>query len=327
MGASAVVDSAGIVHLVYSDQAKPGAYAVLMYTHEDGSGGWTKPIAVAPDPAAGHQLNPSLAIDKNDALHVAWQDQRVFSDQARSADASNADVLMSDFEPGSTAWTKPFLVNTHYFDAASLLPHLVVDGDRLVLVWSVYAQSLGLSKAARIDWATRPLDKPLEWTLGQPLVAGRGDGFGGRLVDVAADPTGGVVMVFARQANDSFLFLRRLKPGAAEWSGDILITFGARGNYPVVTVGEDGTVYIAYEATIGKAVKLTSVAIPYRSVVPGPETVLTTSEANSQGRPGIATDLTSKPWIVYISESSDGKTNHIEALRNASVPATVQAKK
>ncbi len=68
-------------------------------------------------------------------------------------------------------------------------------------------------------------------------------------------------------------------------------------------------------------------AIPYRSVVPGPETVLTTSEANSQGRPGLATDLTSRPWIVYISESSDGKTNQVEALRNASVPATADAKK
>ena len=61
-----------------------------MYTHEDGPAGRTKPVAVAPDPAAGHQLNALLAIETNDALHVAWQDQRVFSDQARSADAFNA---------------------------------------------------------------------------------------------------------------------------------------------------------------------------------------------------------------------------------------------
>lgn len=327
MGASTAVDSGGLVHLVYSDQAKPDSYAVLMYTHEDGAGGWTTPIAVAANPQAGHQLNPSLAIDKNDVLHVAWQDQRVFSAQARSDNASNADILVSDFKPGSTEWSKPFLVNTHFFDSVSLLPHLVVDGDRLVLVWSFYDQTLGLSKAARIDWATRPLDKALAWTLGQPLVTGRGDGFGGRLVDVAADPTGGVVMAFVRQANDSFLFLRRLKPGAAEWGGDILIAFGARGNYPAVTVAEDGTVYIAYEAVAGANVKVAAVAIPYRSVVPGPETVLTTSEANSQGRPGVATDLTSNPWLVYIAESSNGKSNKVEALRNASTPLTVPSKK
>ena len=327
MGASAVVDSSGKIHLVYSDQKTADNYAVLMYTHEDDSGGWTAPAAVAPDPNAGHQLYPSLAIDKRDTLHVAWQDQRVFSAEARKAAASNADILASDLEAGATSWTKPFLVNTHFFDAASLLPHLVVDGDRLVLAWSVYAQSLGLGKAARVDWAVRPVDDLLGWSTAEPLVSGRGDGFGGRLIDLAADPTGGVVMVFAREANDAFLFLRRLEPGAAEWGGDILITFGARGNYPTVTVAENGTVYIAYEATIDGKVKVTAVAIPYRSVTPGPETVLTTSEANSQGRPGIASDLTSTPWIVYISESSDGKSNQVEALRNAAVPAIAPNRK
>ncbi len=327
MGASAVVDSTGLVHLVYSDQAQSSSYAVLMYVHEDGAGGWTKPVAVADDLDAGHQLYPSLAIDKKGVLHVAWQDQRVFSAQARPANASNADVLVSDFTPGEATWSKPFLVDTHFFDAASLFPHLVVDDNRLVLVWSVYAQSLGLTKAARIDWATRAIDKPLGWTLGQPLVAGRGDSFGGRLVDVAADPTGGVVMVFARQANDAFLFLRRLKPAATEWGSDMLITYGARGNFPTVAVAANGDVFITYEATIDKLVKVTAVAVAYRSIVPGPETVLTTAQANSQGRPGVAADLTSRPWIVYISESKDGKTNQINALRNAAAPTEVKTKK
>ena len=194
------------------------------------------------------------------------------------------------------------------------------------MTWSVYSLQYGLTTAARIDWATRPIGNPLEWTLGQPLVAGRGDAFGGRLVDLAADPTGGVVMVFARQDNETFLFLRRLKPGATEWSGDILIAYGARGNYPIVTVAANGTVYVTYEAVVGKDVKVASVAIPYRSVVPGPETVLTTSEPNSQGRPGQTADLTSQPWIVYIAESSDGKTNQVMALRTASVPSVSATK-
>lgn len=326
-GASAVVDSAGTVHLIYSDQADASSVAQLVYTHGDGNGGWTTPIPVSTDPAAGFQLYPSLAVDKNDVLHVAWQDQRVFSDTARAANASNADILVSDFKPGDSSWSKPFLVNTHFFDSASLLPHLVADGDRLVLVWSVYSQQYGLTTATRIDWATRPLDKELEWTLGQPLVAGRGDAFGGRLVDLAADPTGGVVMVFARQGNDTFLFLRRLKPDATEWGGDILVAYGARGNYPTVSVAANGTVYVTYEAIVNKAVKVASVAIPYRSIEPGPETVLTTDEANSQGRSGLATDLTSKPWIVYIAESKDGKTNRVEALCNADVPLVAPAKK
>jgi hypothetical protein len=327
MGVSAAVDSAGLVHIVYSDQAKPSAYAQLMYTHEDGEGGWTKPMAVSTDPNSGHQLYASLAIDKHDVLHVAWQDQRVFSEKARTENASNADILASDFKPGDEHWSKPFLVNTHYFDSASLLPHLVADGDRLVLAWSVYSQQFGLNTATEIDWATRPLDEPLGWTLGQPLVAGRGDAFGGRLIDLAADPTGGVVMVFARQANDTFLFLRRLKPEATEWGGDILIAYGARGNYPTVTVAADGTVYVTYEAVVDTHIRVAAVAIPYRSVVPGPEAILTSTEPASQGRSGLATDPTSRPWIVYIAESADGKTNQVEALRNAVVPLTAPASK
>jgi hypothetical protein len=92
-----------------------------------------------------------------------------------------------------------------------------------------------------------------------------------------------------------------------------------------VTVAADGTVYVTYEAIVDTHVRVAAVAIPYRSVVPGPETILTGSEPASQGRAGLATDPTSKPWIVYIAESSDGKTNQVEALRNASVPAVAPA--
>ena len=79
-------------------------------------------MAVSIDPDAGHQLYPSLAIDKNDVLHVAWQDQRIFSAKARAANASNADILVADYKQGDPTWSKPFLVNTHFFDSASLLP-------------------------------------------------------------------------------------------------------------------------------------------------------------------------------------------------------------
>ena len=94
-----------------------------------------------------------------------------------------------------------------------------------------------------------------------------------------------------------------------------------------MAVAENGNVIITYEATINNLVKVAAVAVAYRSVTPGPETVLTTDQDNSQGRPGVATDLTSNPWIVYISESKDGKTNEIHALRNAAVPTEVAAKK
>lgn len=230
-GASAAVDARGLVHLVYSDQAKgdKGVFAVLMYTHEDGSGGWTPPVAVAPSPDAGHQIAPSLAIDKNGTLHVLWQDQRAFGAAARGNSTLNADVFASDLAPGGT-WTPPVEVNPHFPTAVGTWPKVVADGNRLVAVWLVYTSATGPTSPARFDWATRPIDNPNGWSAAEPFVIGRGDLFA-RNLDLAADPNGGVVFAFARQINDVFLFVRRLPPDSTTWGGDTLITAGDRGTF------------------------------------------------------------------------------------------------
>jgi hypothetical protein len=325
MGPSAVVDNDGIVHLVYCDRAKDEdmVYSEIMYTHEDGNGGWVDPVPVAREPTSGYQLSPSLSIDKTGVLHVAWQDQRAFDEEARLESPSNADIFVSDLEPGG-AWSKPVLINTHYVDAVSSRPQIVADGDRLIAVWSVYATSLGLDAAVRVEWSSRALDDPLAWSTPQPLVVGRGESFGGRLIDLEADPTGGVVLVYGRQANDTFLFLRRLKPGATEWGGDTLLTFGDRGTFPSVTISQEGVVYVVYNVGNSGAVDVGAVAIPYRSIQPGPEVVLTEDQPNTQGRPVVAADVTGRPWIVYFSEPEGGPADEVRILRNAEVPVVAE---
>ena len=42
------------------------------------------------------RLSPDIAIDKNGAIHVAWQDQRGVDQATRDAAASNADVFEAD---------------------------------------------------------------------------------------------------------------------------------------------------------------------------------------------------------------------------------------
>jgi endonuclease YncB( thermonuclease family) len=323
-GPAAVVDARGLVHLVYSDRAKDekGVFSTLMYTHEDGSGGWTEPVAVAPSDLAGHQIAPSLTIDAAGTLHVLWQDQRAFSAEARQAAAENADIFASDLPPGG-AWTEPVQVNKHLPTAAGSRPHVVVDGDRLVAVWTVYTSALGLTAAARIDWATRPLANPEGWSAPQALIVGRGERFGGRGVDLAADPNGGVVLAFTRQLNDTFLFVRRLKADATEWGGDVLITAGNRGTYPSITVSQQGVVYITYNVGIGSVVDVGAVAIPFRSIQPGREILLTQDDPNTQGIAVVTTDVTGSPWVVYFSEipGSDAP-NKVYVLRNAEIPTT-----
>ena len=325
MGPAAVVDQDGRVNIVYANRTEDadGVFSEIFYAKEDGKGGWTTPVPVSREASSGYQLSPSMAIDDTGVMHVAWQDQRAFSEDARAASPSNADIFVSDLKPGGT-WQKPVLISTHYTDGASSRPHIVADGDRLVAVWSVYATSLGLNAAIRVDWSTRPLDDELAWTAPDPLVVGRGESFGGRLLDLAADPTGGVVLVYGRQATDTFLFLRRLKPDATEWGGDTLLTYGDRGTFPSVTVSDQGVVYVVYNAGAGNSVDVGAVAIPYRSIQPGPEVILTTDQPNTQGRPIVATDITGRPWIIYFSEPGDGVANETRVLRNADIPTTAK---
>jgi hypothetical protein len=315
LGPSAVVDSKGVVHVVYSarERDEDGYFSTLLYTHEDGKGGWVLPVAISLDQRAGHQIAASLAIDANDTLYVAWQDQRAFSPEALSSPA-NADIFVSQ-RTVDGLWTIPVLINNHYPTSAASRPQLVVDGDRLVAAWSVYTSAMGLSAAARIEWSQRPLESELDWTAPQTLTNGRGDLFGGRLLAMAADPTGGVVLAYGRVGTrDTFLFTKRLKPGASEWGSDTLIAFGESGTYPAIAINNLGTV--------GTIIDVGATAIGYRSVEPGPETIVTQDDPNTQGIPAVAVDLTGNPWFIYYGEIPGQEPTIVGVIRNANVPVT-----
>ncbi len=323
LGPSAVVDSMGVVHVVYSAREKDetGYYSTLLYTHEDGNGGWIEPVAISLDQLAGHQIAGSLAIDANDRLYVAWQDQRAFSPEALNSPA-NADIFVSQRDPDGL-WTVPVLINNHYPTSAASRPQLVVDGNRLVAVWSIYTSAMGLSAAARMEWSQRPLDSELDWSAPQTITNGRGDLFGGRLVAMAADPTGGVVLVYGRVGpNDTFLFAKRLKPGSNAWGSDTLIAFGQSGTYPALAINNLGTVYISYNTGNGNVVDVGAAAIGYRSVEPGPETIVTQDDPNTQGISAVAVDLTGNPWFVYFGEIPGQDPTMVGVIRNANVPVT-----
>jgi hypothetical protein len=323
-GSSGVVDSKGNIHLVFSarESAAEEDFSTLLYTYQQDDGTWADFEVLAPDQLAGHQLAPTLAIDRNDKLYVAWQDQRAFDAAARFASPANADIFFSEREEGGE-WSVPALLNTHYPSSAASRPRLVIDDNRLVATWSVYTSALGLESAARIEWSMRPLDGAADsWASPRTLAAVRGDVFGGRFMDLAADPTGGVVMAYGRQGEDTFLFMKRLKPNAVDWTDDTLIAFGNKGNYPTIAVNSAGTVYIAYHVSIGSTVKIGATAVAYRSVEPGPEVILTQDDPNNQGFPDMTTDVTGKPWLVFLGEVPGLEPTQVTTIRNARVPET-----
>jgi hypothetical protein len=322
-GVSGVVDSQGRVHIVYSDRRAdtPAATSTLKYMVREVNGSWSRPENVAPNSLAGHQLNPSLAIDEHDTLYVVWQDQRRFSEEVRAESPAYADVFYAR-KPAGEEWTTAVEVREHSDEEFINRPLLAVDGDRVVVVWSVYLAS-NLQSASRIDWSYVETGDDESWVEPMLMIAGRGESFGGRLLDLESDPTGGVIFVFGRQSTDTFLFLRKLPAMSTEWEPDILLTYGDRGAYPSLTVSPDGTAYVVYNIGVGNKAEVAGVALLTGAITPGPEVVITGEIDGVQGRAAVTTDATGLPWVIYFSQPEDGLPNAVEAIRNFLIPRTL----
>ena len=323
-GPAAVVDRLGTVHLVYSDRtaATAESFATLVYARTTGDGGWDAPVPVAPHPEAGHQMLPALAVDGEDRLHVLWRDQRAVGPELRALDPGNADLFASDLQDG--AWSPPVQVNRRPNPTSNAsYPNLAVDGGRLVAVWSAYKGTTAkeMEKATRVEWSTRPLNDPTGWSRPQPLLD-RADGeVGGPLLDLAADPLGGVGLVYGRlspnvapPAVSNTLYLRRLEPGMEEWGGDLPLGSGDFGFSPALAIGPDGAVYVAYDDGRNRAIEVGAVTVPPGATA-APAVVLTTAEDGEHGQAAIAIAADGRPWVAYMRAADGAAPTEIRCLR------------
>jgi hypothetical protein len=317
---------------VYTDRTdgQTTSYGTLVYIKSKADGGWTDPVQVAPNAAAGHQLSPDLAIDKSGALHVTWQDQRGVDQATRDAAASNADVFESDLGADGK-WGIAIQVSALRPDATtnSSRPQIAVDGDRLVMVWSVYNADGGIDTAANIQWSTRAIDPAATWSNPQQLItrnvdaSGAGDQIGGRLLDLIADPTGGVGLVFGRHlGNVNNLFTEHLAAGGSDWSAPITLAGGNRGSFPAAAYEPDGTLVVVYNIGGGSSVGVGAVALKPGAATPGLETNLTAGEDGAQGRATVATDANGGIWVIYMHEPKGALSNEIRVLKGAVVDST-----
>jgi len=319
-GATAATDSQGVVHLIYSNRAtdNPGTWSQLVYQRfVDGS--WTDPVPVAPHPDAGHQMLASLAVDAHDGLHVVWRDQRFVTPEARAALVTNADLLSSDLVDGE--WTEPTMINKREApDINPGWPHLVADGDRLVVVWSIYRGTTAeeMRSAARVEWSSLPLDASSGWSTPQTLYVREGGDAGGRLIDLAADPRGGAVAVYGLfNHGNNDLILQRLDPGKDAWTAPVLIASGDFGYLPSITIAGDGTIYAVFNNGRNRDVDIGGLIADPSGKSPGAVT-LTPAEGGITARASIALDHKETPWVVYMNQP-EGSTNvtEIQSVRAA----------
>lgn len=320
-GASAAVDSGGSVHLVFSDRADDGAgsWSQLVYTRFT-DGAWSTPAPVAPHPDAGHQMLASLAIDENDGLHVVWRDQRFIAPEGRAALPTNADLLSSDMVDGE--WSEPAQINTREEpDANPAWPHLVADGDRLVVVWSIYRGTSAeeIKTAARVEWSTRAIDGAAPWSAPVTLYEREGGDAGGRLIDLASDPGGGAVAVYGLyNKGNNELFMQRLEPAATEWTAPVQLTTGDYGYLPVVTIADDGAIFTVFNIGRNRDVDIGGFVSDPAGTSAGAVT-LTPADDGVSARASVALDRNGRPWVVYMQQPvGSSNVTEIRSTRAAS---------
>lgn len=323
-GPAAAVDSQGVVHLVYSDRLNgdQGVYASLVYTKTDGQGGWTKPAAVAPDPNAGHQMMPSLAVGAGDRLVVAWRDQRSLDPDSRAASSINADVFASDLVDGT--WSAPTQINRRPGpDVNSSWPYVSIDGERVIAIWSVYSgpEEAQAASATRVEWSTRPIGDQKRWSAPQVLFEkGDSDKIGGRLLDVGTNPQGGTSLIYGRiKGTENTLLLRQLPAGATEWGSDLQLNAGDTGFVPSVGIGPDGTNFIVYTHGRGDPLEVGGQVLKPGATDPSGEVLLTQGEDGLQGRPAIDVGPDGKAWVIYMHQNPGSPANEMRVLRGANL--------
>ena len=320
-GPAAAVDGQGVVHVVYSSRADASEIttSTLLYTSIAPGGAWTEPVPVAPDPNAGHQMMPSLAVTSDDVLHLIWRDQRALAPELRAAMPANADLYASDFVNG--AWSAPVPLNTRLEpDLNAGWPHLVVDGDRLVAAWSVYKGTTPeeMLTAVRVDWSTRPTSDAA-WGTPATLLTPDAQSVGGRQLDLKTDPTGGVMLLFSRYSPTSLdQYVQRLPAGGDAWSEPLLLSSGDFGYLASLSLAPDGTAFVVFNAGRDRAVKIGAVMVAPGMAGPAPIQILTPGESGLQVRAASDTTADGKLWIAYFyGEQGSNVATEVRTLRGA----------
>jgi hypothetical protein len=190
----------------------------------------------------------------------------------------------------------------------------------LVVVWSIYRGSTAeeMKSAVRVEWSSRPLDASSGWSAPQTLYEREGGDAGGRLIDLASDPRGGVVVVyglFNRGQND--LMLQRLDVGKNAWTESVMIARGDFGYLPIVTIAGDGTIYAVFNNGRNRDVDIGGLIADPSGKSPGAVT-LTPAEGGITARASIALDHNGTPWVVYMHQPEEStNVTEIQSVRAA----------
>ncbi len=135
---SIAVDSEGNVHFVSSY----GAYSSAVKYRKRTASGWEDPEIIAPDAPGGR--NPSIAIDGNDYLHVAWNDNGNIKYRKKTSSWQATETIISDTDSVS-----PKLIWSWYPEVNGMRTNIPKNG--FAFVWND-GDMIKFYKSADLEW-------------------------------------------------------------------------------------------------------------------------------------------------------------------------------
>ena len=175
-----------------------------------------------------------------------------------------------------------------------------------------------MKSAASVQWSVRDLSPGSSWSQPQTLFVRQAGDAGGRLIDIAADPRGGVAVVFGlfnRGVND--LYVQRLEQSVSAWSEPRLIASGDFGFLPTTAIASDGTMFVVFNNGRNRDVDIGGLKIAPDGQTAGPVT-LTPGEGGITARAHIALDQDGVAWIAYMQQPVDA--TNVAEIQTARAP-------
>jgi hypothetical protein len=253
--ASLAVEPDGTVHVAWEDHADyagSGADGDIFYKQKPGGGSWSTTEVVSGD-STGDSSNPSLAVDPDGTVHVAWEDQTDYAGAGGDWDIFYKKKLFGG------SWSLTEVVSTESV-VASMESSLAVGPYGAVHVaWQDLTDYAGSGS----DWDIFYKKKPAEvwqpagieggWSTTE-IVTTESFGFPSSRPSLAVGPFGTVHVAwmeltnYAGSGDDADIFYKRKSPGDS-WSLTMLICnrSSARSENPALAVDNEGMVHIVWE--------------------------------------------------------------------------------
>jgi len=215
---SIAVDSRGTVHLVWDDNTQGNEE--IFYAYKYANDTWSIPVNLSNNESSSRY--PCIQIDKNDKIHLVWQDASPASDWR----------IFYTYKAPDSLWSIPETITAQY---ASLVPVLAVDNNfGLHLFWKE-----GFSaEDCRYHYAYKPIGG--HWTI-QYLFTTEISSY-----EMKVDNNGGVHVVLDPHFETYYLE----KSSNGIWSDTVRISHSPTdwqsSNDPSIAIGGDTTIHVTW---------------------------------------------------------------------------------